>query len=152
MDNNAQPKVTPVQPSDDAALNIFPSESAQRNDRRPTLKSMAVIGGATACVAVAIGTAFWLNAHPSAAAPATGSVTVESEPSGAHVFVDGTARGATPITIALVEGKHQLRLEEGTRTQEIPLAIKPDATVVHHVTWPADAESASIAATATGSL
>jgi len=153
MDNNAQLKVVPIQASDDAALNIFPTESPATNKGRSKLGSMALIGGATAgVVAAAVGAAFWLNAHPSAAAPATGSLTVESEPSGARVFVDGSARGMTPLTIALVEGKHQLRLQEGTRTQEIPLAIKPDATVVHHITWPADGAAAALGATATGSL
>jgi hypothetical protein len=152
MDNNAQLKVVPIQASDDAALDTFPTESPEKNTWRSRLASMALIGGATVGVAVAIGAAFWLNAHPSAAAPATGSLTVESEPSGARVFVDGSSRGMTPITIALIEGKHQLRLQEGTRTQEIPLAIKPDATVVHHVTWPAESEAAALAATATGSL
>jgi archaellum component FlaG (FlaF/FlaG flagellin family) len=151
MDNNAQRKVAPVHTSDDAALNIFPSESPTAKLRPPTTRSMWLVGGATVCLAAAIGAAFWLNARASAAA-ATGSVTVESEPSGAHVFVDGTARGATPITIALVEGKHQLRLEQGTRTQQIPLAIKADTTVVHHITWPVETASASVAATATGSL
>jgi hypothetical protein len=152
MENNAQLKVVPIQGSDDAALNIFPTESPEKNRGRSKLASMALIGGATAGVAAAIVAAFWLNTHASAAAPATGSLTVESEPSGARVFVDGSPRGMTPITIALIEGKHQLRLQEGTRTQEIPLAIKPDATVVHHVTWPAESEAAALAATATGSL
>src|SRR5258705_3946959 len=152
MENNAQLKVVPIQGSGDAALNIFPTESPEKNRGRSKLASMALIGGATAGVAAAIGAAFWLNAHASAAAPATGSLTVESEPSGARVFVDGSPRGMTPITIGLIEGKHQLRLQEGTRTQEIPLAIKPDATVVHHVTWPAESEASALAATATGSL
>jgi len=152
MDNNAQLKVVPIQASDDAALDIFPTESPEKNRGRSKLASMALIGGATVGVAAAIGAAFWLNAHASAAAPATGSLTVESEPSGARVFVDGSPRGMTPITIALIEGKHQLRLQEGTRTQEIPLAITPDATVVHHVTWPAESEAAALAATAMGSL
>ena len=151
VESTAQLKVVPVHPSDDEALNNFPTESPDANNRRSKFASMALIGGAAVAVAVAIGIAFWWNAHPSAAAPATGSLIVESEPSGADVFVDGSARGATPLTIALVEGKHQLRLQQGTRTQEIPLAIRPDATVVHHVTWPADTGIPGGAA-ATGSL
>jgi hypothetical protein len=151
VESTAQLKVVPVHPSDDEALSNFPTESPEANPRRSTFASMALVGGAAVAVAVAIGTAFWWNAHPSAAAPATGSLIVESEPSGASVFVDGSARGATPLTIALVEGKHQLRLQQGTRTQEIPLAIRPDATVVHHVTWPADTGIAPGAA-AMGSL
>src|ERR1044071_6287764 len=119
VESTAQLKVVPVHPSDDEALNNFPTESPDANNRRSKFASMALIGGAAVAVTLAIGTAFWWNAHPSAAAPATGSLIVESEPSGADVFVDGSARGATPLTIALVEGKHQLRLQQGTRTQEI---------------------------------
>jgi len=151
-ETKAQLKVVPVRPSDDEALNTFPTESPDAKPGRSKFASIALIGGAAVCVAVAIGTAFWWNAHPSAAAPATGALTVESEPAGAQVFIDGSSRGKTPLTIALVEGKHQLRLQEGARTREIPLTIRPDATLVHHVTWPAEIDAAAHAATATGSL
>src|SRR5258707_15745721 len=115
MENNAQLKVVPIQGSGDAALNIFPTESPEKNRGRSKLASMALIGGATAGVAAAIGAAFWLNAHASAAAPATGSLTLESEPSGPRVVVGRGPRGLTPLTIPLIEGKHQLPLPEGTR-------------------------------------
>src|SRR5258705_12231326 len=107
MENNAQLKVVPIQGSGDAALNIFPTESPEKNRGRSKLASVALIGGATAGVAPAIGAAFWLNAHASAAAPATGSLTVGSEPSGARGVVGGSPRGMTPVTLALIQGKPQ---------------------------------------------
>src|SRR5258705_13399598 len=103
MDNNAQLKVVPIQASDDAALDIFPTESPEKNKGRSKLASMALIGGATVGVAAAIGAAFWLNAHPSAAAPATGSLTLETGPSGPAVFLGGNPRGMAPIPPALVD-------------------------------------------------
>jgi hypothetical protein len=150
MDKNAQAGVMTVESSDEA-LNTFPSEPGQ-NKARSTLASSAVITGALVCaVAATAAGALWFSAHPRAATPMTGSLTVESEPAGSDVFVDGKARGKTPMTLALVEGAHQLLLQRGTRTQTFPLAVKADATVVHHVTWPADVDAASAAAT-TGSL
>ncbi|OFV88955.1 MAG: hypothetical protein A2V74_08590 [Acidobacteria bacterium RBG_16_70_10] len=44
--------------------------------------------------------------------PATGSLRVETEPSGARVLVDGQDRGTTPLDLAdLSFGEHQVRLE-----------------------------------------
>ena len=152
MENNAQLRALVVQPSGEA-LDTFPSESGENQKGPSKFRSTVLIAGAIACVVAAVGVgAFWFNANTSAATPATGSLTVESEPAGANVFVDGSPRGATPITLALVEGKHQLRLQRGARTQEFPLTIKPDATIVHHVTWPAETDAAAATGTATGSL
>ena len=151
MENNAQLKVVQSQRSDEA-LDAFPTESGEKKKSPSKLVSMALIGSAIACVVAIVAGASWWNARARAATPATGSLTVESDPAGAEVVVDGSPRGRTPLTIALVEGKHQLRLQRGARTQEIPLAIEPDTAVVHHVTWPADTDAAAAATAATGSL
>jgi hypothetical protein len=147
MDNNGPLNVMPVQPSDEA-LNTFPSEPR----KGPKLAWIA-IAGAVACVIAATGVGtFWFSASPRAATPMTGSLTVESDPAGVDIFVDGSPHGRTPLTIALVEGTHELRLQRGVRTQTFPLAIKAETTLVHHVTWPAEADTAPRTAVATGSL
>jgi hypothetical protein len=151
MEKNAQPGVIAVDESADEALNTFPSEPGAK--KRRTFASMALLVGAVWCVIAATAAgAFWFSARPRAATPATGSVTIESEPAGSDVFVDGSPRGKTPMTIALVEGKHRLLLQHGARAQTIPVAIKADTTIVHHVTWPADSDAVPGAAIATGSL
>ena len=151
MENNAQVGLMPVESSDEA-LNTFPSEPGKEKPRS-AFASMAVIVGAVACAIAATGAgAFWFSAQPRAATSATGSLTVESEPAGSDIFVDGSPRGKTPMTMALVEGKHQLLLQRGARTQTIPLAIKADTGIVHHITWPAEADAVAVAATTTGSL
>jgi hypothetical protein len=151
MENNAQLSVIAVDESPDEALNTFPSEPAAK--KRRTFAAMAVLVGAIWCVIAATAAgAFWFSARPRAATPVTGSLTVESEPAGSDVFVDGSARGKTPMTIALVKGNHTLLLQRGARTQTIPVAITADTTIVHHVTWPAEADAAAVAAAATGSL
>src|SRR6267142_3719449 len=138
MDKNAQLKIVAI-PTSDEALDTFPSEAAPETPAPAKVGSFALIAGAITCVVAAIAAgAFWLNTGMNAAVPASGSLTVESEPTGVDVLVDGSPRGKTPVTIALVEGKHQLVLQRGARSQQFPRAIKPNIGIVHHVTWPAD--------------
>jgi hypothetical protein len=42
--------------------------------------------------------------------PPRGSLAIVSHPSGAQVFVDGEAKGSTPLTLELPTGPHQIRL------------------------------------------
>src|SRR5882672_5784604 len=131
MDNNAQLKVVPIQASDDAALNIFPTESPEKNRGRSKLASMALIGGATVGVAAAIGAAFWLNAHASAAlaATATGSLRIVSEPSAATVTIDSIDRGSTPLTVAgLSVGQHDVVVRSGGKIQRRTLQVDANTT------------------------
>jgi len=149
MENNAQVGLMVVESSDEA-LNTFPSEPGKEQPRSAFASMAVVVGAAAFAIAATVAGALWFSAQPRAATPATGSLTVESEPAGSDIFVDGSPRGKTPMTMALVEGKHQLVLHRGARTQTIPLAIKADAGIVHHITWPADADAVPVAAT--GSL
>src|SRR5262249_39058219 len=45
-----------------------------------------------------------------AAPTAEGTLTVNTNPPGAHVFVDGVDRGITPLSVALKPGTHALEL------------------------------------------
>lgn len=47
---------------------------------------------------------------PSAPAPRTAYLGVESSPAGAQVFVDGTFRGNSPLRLGLPRGKHEVKL------------------------------------------
>jgi PEGA domain len=53
-----------------------------------------------------------------------GAVSVESNPSGAEVFVDGESRGMTPITLSLPPGPHKLELRRRGASREIALDVK----------------------------
>jgi hypothetical protein len=45
-------------------------------------------------------------------APATGALAIQSEPTGAKVFVDGVARGVAPLTLPdLARGEHEVELQ-----------------------------------------
>lgn len=53
-----------------------------------------------------------------------GVVSVDSNPSGAEVFVDGSSRGMTPITLSLSPGPHSLELRRRGASREIALDVK----------------------------
>jgi len=53
----------------------------------------------------------WLSGgHWPRGANGTSAVTITSEPGGSEVLVDGRAHGATPLTLALAVGSHQLQV------------------------------------------
>jgi hypothetical protein len=62
-----------------------------------------------------------------AGVPGLGTLSVETRPSGAQVFIDDVARGTTPATIRdLTAGSHTIRLEmQGYQTMTIPVIV-PD--------------------------
>lgn len=74
------------------------------------------------------------------AAASTGGLTVETQPAGADVVIDGQSRGSTPLTVSLSPGEHTVAVRLGghERTRLVTLAaggsaaqyfeLSPDAT------------------------
>jgi hypothetical protein len=61
---------------------------------------------------------------PSAGATATGTLVVNTNPSGVAVVIDGSPRGATPLTASLAPGAHTLELViTETERRTIPVTI-----------------------------
>jgi len=50
-----------------------------------------------------------------------GTVVIESRPAGAEVFVDGLARGRTPVTLDLPAGEHTVMLRAGRGITLVPV-------------------------------
>jgi len=98
---------------------------------------------------LAAGGVWWIG-NASADSAGAGSLRVESDPVGANVLIDGTARGKTPVTLSLAAGAHKLLVQLGRQTQQVPLTIERGTTLVHHISWATDAGSVSTATT--GSL
>ena len=92
-----------------------PNATADATPGRPDAAHVATSRAASAASAPA-------PAAPAlpVAAPFAGRVLVRSTPPGAHVFVDGRARGDTPATVRdLSRGEHQIRLvRDGYTTAE----------------------------------
>jgi hypothetical protein len=62
-----------------------------------------------------------------------GTLVVESQPSGADVFVDGLPSGQTPVTLELRAGEHTLALRSGRRTTLVPVVVVSGARRVERV-------------------
>ena len=52
-----------------------------------------------------------------------GTLSVTSNPEGSRVFVDGKLQGATPLTLSLPVGAHELELRNGSSSRKIPLNV-----------------------------
>ena len=63
-------------------------------------------------------------------APQTGAVTVITRPAGAHVTIDGDARGVTPLTIALSPGAHTLSVRNGDEERVVPVTVTAGGDIV----------------------
>jgi hypothetical protein len=119
--------------------------STGRIRRRRRLSSWTVaVAAAIVCAFTA--TAAW-TFHRSGAVP-VGFVRLASEPTGALVQVDGTARGATPLRIPLPPGRHDVVIGSGSRRAVLIAQVTSGQDAVHHVTWVADAPTLPAGATA----
>lgn len=65
--------------------------------------------------------------------PDTGSLSVTSEPIGAPVAVDGTARGTTPLELTLTPGTHSVEVGTGPQARSQPVNITRGSTFSLHV-------------------
>ena len=92
---------------------------------------------------------FWFNQRPSAAT--TGSLSIQSEPAGAEVTIDGTVRGTTPLAIELASGDHAVTVTGRDGRREMTVAITAGQQAVHHITWAA-ASTPAVPTAATGGL
>jgi hypothetical protein len=61
--------------------------------------------------------------------PVTGQLTIQSEPAGAKVLVDGTPRGVAPLTVSdLAAGSHEVVLESDAGSVRHVVDVQPGAT------------------------
>ena len=69
------------------------------------------------------------SARPAAAVETHGTVSVNSRPEGARVLVDGKLHGATPLTLSLPRGAHNIELQNGNASRKLPLKIAGGETI-----------------------
>lgn len=71
---------------------------------------------------------------PSAARPSTGGLHITTDPPGARVTVDGTARGLAPLVISdLAPGRHTVLVESERGTVRRTVRIQANETTTLHV-------------------
>jgi hypothetical protein len=72
-----------------------------------------------------------------AAAPtAEGTLTVNTNPPGAKVFVDGVERGMTPLSVALKPGTHALELRGDGTPRLMPITVTAGAELSQYIELP----------------
>jgi hypothetical protein len=88
---------------------------------------------------VTLGTAaipYGLQRYAKVPAPAT--LTLESSPAGRQVVVDGVPRGATPATMTLAQGDHQVVVGEGASTVTLPVTTRAGEQLRQNVVFQTD--------------
>lgn len=94
----------------------------------------------------------WLQAaRTSSAAPlAVGMVDLQSDPTGAHVFIGERELGTTPLKTELPAGTHTVEFRHEGSAQTVTITVEPGATVTERIAW--KAQRATGVPKATGSL
>ena len=75
-------------------------------------------------------------AAPAAVTPATGTVVVNTDPSGAAVVIDGEAHGTTPVTVTLNAGPHTIDLSSGGAHRTMTLNVTANAQLSQFIEMP----------------
>ena len=126
---------TPFQPVIRPPLKVEPYKFEPPTNLAPITIGLCIglAGIATAGVLY-----FQLGRQASATRPAAraagvvqthGTLTVDSRPGGATVRVNGTLQGATPLSLTLPIGNHEIELQNGEAKRKLPLTIAGGETV-----------------------
>lgn len=123
----------------------IPAETAA-SDARPHPPAASGAGGkapwkriaAAAVVIAALGGGGYYASRKmnKAAAPALGSLAVQTNPAGVAVFVDGVARGNTPARLSLNAGSHIVELRGRGVPRVLPVTITAGAEVSQYLELP----------------
>jgi hypothetical protein len=97
-----------------------------------------LLGIAALLLAVAGGGWYYARVwqQPGAAAPSTGTLSVQTNPPGVEVFVDGVAHGLTPARLSLSGGSHIVELRGRGVPRVIPITVTPGAEVSQYLEMP----------------
>jgi PEGA domain-containing protein len=108
------------------------SHTAGRTDRGRLLAGGSLVVVVIALITVGV---YWKDRWQLPAAAAGGSLRIESDPPGAEVRLNGTAKGVTPLSLSMPAGSYSVTLRHGSNTKELPVSITNGATTIHHITW-----------------
>src|SRR6478672_2973484 len=73
---------------------------------------------------------------PGALPVVTGTLSINSNPPGATVVVDGQTSGITPLTLALKPGGHNVELRGAGEPRTVPVNITSGTTVSQYIELP----------------
>ncbi len=84
------------------------------------------------------------------AAPATGSLTIQTNPAGLSVAVNGQPSGVTPLTLTLAPASYLVQIGDGAQRRELAVNLAAGSSILQHLELPVAA--AAEAAPTTGAL
>ena len=107
------------------------------HSKRPSGRLKWIVAG-VGLLAVMTGALFASRQILSPAVPAvvTGTMTVNTDPPGAEVEIDGAARGRSPISLALAPGAHTLVVRANGASRTVPITIAAGAEVSQYLDLP----------------
>jgi hypothetical protein len=117
-----------------------PAEEPKRGDRKFSVTSLMpsdwskrlwLATGAVLVLAIALAALVGSGIAPGTAV--TGTFSITTSPAGIAVTIDGTPRGATPLTLALPAGDHIVELAAGSEQRRIPITIKEGSEVSQYL-------------------
>jgi hypothetical protein len=74
-----------------------------------------------------------VDPKPAAEAPKVGRVSVTSVPAAAEAWIDGIARGVTPLALEVPAGSHTLELRLQGRTRTLAITVNPGSEAAHYI-------------------
>jgi hypothetical protein len=98
--------------------------------------STMMVIAAVAVVALGVGGYFAWRAYKKPLPPALGTLSVQTNPPGASVFVDGVAHGNTPARVSLAPGSHILELRGRGVPRVIPVNVTSGAEASQYLELP----------------
>jgi hypothetical protein len=103
---------------------------------RPRTRTWVPAAGVAAIIALA-GVAGWprLRGSDVRVPPPvpTGTLTVDTRPSGADVTIDGERRGTAPLSLTLPTGAHTLTVRRGGDERTVSLQIAANSALTEHI-------------------
>src|SRR5262249_12539573 len=119
-----------------------PQTKAARSGRGKGARTLLVIALAAAVV---VGGLFAAQKYLPGSRPAeTGTLTVDTNPQGAIVMVDGEQRGQTPVSLSLTPGAHNVIVRGDGEPRTIPINIVAGATSSQYLDLPKAAATTGV--------
>jgi hypothetical protein len=132
MEDEELPSAQPLQEPSVAS-------AARVKSGRPVWQTPWAAAAVLAIIAVTTGVTFMGRKGPAATPTASasgGTLEIGTNPDGVAVFIDGTNRGVTPLTIDLSAGAHVVELVTDSDRRRVPVTMKSGTHMSHFIEMP----------------
>lgn len=136
--SHSAPAVAPPATDDQAPVDSVSEEAESVMEKSKSFIRGRWIAAAIVLVALTSGGTLAVGRimMPAATPANLGTLSVQTNPAGATVVIDGQQRGATPLSLMLKPGRHVLELVTDGDVRSIPLTITAGGQVSHFIEIP----------------